>query len=107
MLSKLSLNKACIDQLHEECGELLIQGLWEAIQVHKENTAILIRITFIYANFTTFFPDIRVQLGRSLKALPFLMETLQFYLLKDIQGETETKPVYQAKSKKHQEFNFG
>lgn len=107
VLSKMSLHRPCIDQLHANLGELLMQALWEAVKVHRENTAILIRVTFIFANFTTFFPDVRLQLARELGVLPFLLETLQFYLSKSLSGETETKPVYQAKSKKHQEFNFG
>ena len=74
---------------------------------HRENTAILIRITFIFANFTTFFPNIRILLGLEIKAIPFLLEMVQFYLIKNVRGETVTKPVFQAKSKKLQEFNFG
>ena len=67
----------------------------------------MIRIAYVYANFTTFYPDVRIQIGRTLESLPFLLESLAFYLEKELQGETETKPKYQAKSQKHQEFNFG
>lgn len=60
ILSKLTNRKQVIDHLHAECGELLIRGLWEAMQIHKENTAIMIRIAYVYANFTTFYPDVRI-----------------------------------------------
>jgi hypothetical protein len=57
IFSKLSLSAAACEKMSNTVG--LLQGLLELFEIYKQNNAIIMRVSFVFANLTTFSDALR------------------------------------------------
>jgi hypothetical protein len=116
LLSKVSLDFACAEKIVES-GHVI--DFLNAMILHRDSSAILIRLAYILGNLTTNFEDARVKLCTRKKnqhsSFKIIIDLAGYYLDRDAQkalnaqneNQEETKTVKQSKNKKYEEFSTG
>jgi hypothetical protein len=100
LLSKVSLDPACADQMVQS-GHLT-KFMKSMVTAHKDSSAILIRIAYILGNLTTNFDRARLQLNhKDAHSLQHMIELSTYYLHRD-RNPDSYKPT-KGKSK-YEEF---
>lgn len=66
ILSKLSANQECCEKLNEK--KQFLKTLSSFFKVYKAHIHIVIRVSYIFANMTSYLADIRMQLFFDFKA---------------------------------------
>ena len=107
LLSKVSLDYKCAQKIVQS-GHVI--DFLNSMILHRDSSAILIRITYILGNLTTNFEEARVKLctrkGNQSSAFKTIIDLACYYLEKDINpGGTPSKTT--GKNKIYEEFSTG
>lgn len=104
LLSKVSNDYNCADKIikSHSCETFL-----DILEQYRENSAVLIRISFVLGNLTTNSVEARHELCRVPNSFQRIVHIGTFYLQKDHQGAAKIKDVPQdSKVKKYEEFTM-
>ena len=107
LLSKVSLNFKCAEKIVQS-GHVI--DFLNSMILHRDSSAILIRIAYILGNLTTNFEEARIQLSsrktNQSSSFKTIIDLACYYLEKDINGVTKQSAV-NTKNKQYEEFSTG
>lgn len=82
ILSKLSLNKDCCVKIYE--NKNFVKNIVGFYKIYKTNIFIIIRISFILANITSFIEDIRRMIYINLNAFKDIYLCFDYYVQREL-----------------------
>lgn len=102
LLSKVSIDYNCAEQIVQTRTSSVFLG---TLEQYKENSAVLIRISFVLGNLTTHYVMARRELCQVDRCFGRIIELALFYLEKDELGADVVREVPKdSKVKKYEEF---